>query len=134
MNTVFADTSFYIAFVNPHDAVHVSATDFVRQFRGRSVTTEYVLIEVGNWLARSGDRRVFLNLLRDLRADPRTNIIAGDHDLFESGVNLYSRRVDKGWSLTDCISFVVMKQHRLAESLTADHHFEQAGFKVLLRA
>jgi predicted nucleic acid-binding protein len=40
MNTVFADTSFYIAFVNPHDAVHVSAMDFVRQFRGRSVTTE----------------------------------------------------------------------------------------------
>jgi uncharacterized protein len=42
-----------------------------------------------------------------------------------------SRR-DKEWSLTDCISFVVMKERGLTEALTADHHFEQAGFKALL--
>jgi predicted nucleic acid-binding protein len=42
-------------------------------------------------------------------------------------------RHDKAWSLTDCTSFVVMRQHRLTEALTTDHHFEQAGFKMLLR-
>jgi hypothetical protein len=133
MTAVFADTSFYIALVNPRDAAHPAAMDFVRQFRGKSVTTEYVLVEVGNWLARSGDRGVFLNLLKDLRADSRATIVAGSHALFEAGLGLFSGRPDKGWSMTDCISFAVMAQHQLTEALTADHHFEQAGFKVLLK-
>jgi uncharacterized protein len=133
MKAVFADTSFYIAFVNPFDAAHEAAMDFVHHFNGSLVTTECVLIEVGNWLARSGDRPVFLQLLKDLRADPGTTVLPGDHALFEAGLALYSKRLDKDWSLTDCISFAVMKQHRLTEALTADHHFEQAGFKVLLK-
>jgi len=133
MKTVFADTSFYIAFVNPCDSVHKAATDFVRHFRGSSLTTEYVLVEVGNWLARSGDRTVFLDLLRDLRADPNTTILPACPGLFEAGLGLYARRPDKGWSMTDCISFAVMKKHRVQEALTADHHFEQAGFKALLK-
>ena len=133
MITAFADTSFYIAFVNPNDASHETAMDFVQHFRGRLVTTEYVLIEVGNWLARSGDRRVFLNLLRDLQADPDTTVLAGAHTLFEAGLTLYSRRLDKDWSLTDCISFVVMRQYGMTQALTGHHHFEQAGFTALLR-
>ena len=133
MKTVFADTSFYIALVNPRDTGHEAAMDFVQHFSGKLVTTEYVLIEVGNWLARSGDRPVFLDLLKDLQADPGTTVLAGDHALFGAGLSLYGRRLDKGWSMTDCISFAVMKQHRLTEALTADHHFEQAGFKVLLK-
>jgi predicted nucleic acid-binding protein len=44
----------------------------------------------------------------------------------------YESRPDKAWSLTDCISFVVMNQHGLTEALTGDHHFEQAGFTALL--
>jgi hypothetical protein len=53
--------------------------------------------------------------------------------LFEAGLRLYSDRPDKDWSLTDCTSFVVMKRLRITEALTADRHFEQAGFKVLLK-
>ena len=49
------------------------------------------------------------------------------------GRQLYRERADKEWPLTDCISFVVMQEHGLAEALTADHHFEQAGFKALLK-
>jgi uncharacterized protein len=133
MKTVFADTSFYIAFVNPRDTGHRAVMDFVQRFSGKLVTTEYVLVEVGNWLARSGDRPIFLSLLKELQADPDTMVLAGDHSLFEAGLSLYSRRSYKNWSMTDCISFVVMRQRRLAEALTADHHFEQAGFKVLLK-
>jgi hypothetical protein len=133
MNAVFADTSFYVAFVNPRDAMHAAAMDFVRRFCGKSVTTEYVLVEVGNWLARSGDRKVFLDLLRDLQADANTQVLAGNHALFEAGLSLYARRSDKNWSMTDCISFAVMQRLRLTDALTADHHFAQAGFKVLLK-
>jgi len=54
-------------------------------------------------------------------------------DWFDRGVGLYSRRLDKDWSLTDCISFAVMDEFGLTESLTGDHHFEQAGFTILLK-
>jgi len=53
--------------------------------------------------------------------------------LFERGVGLFRQRPDKEWSLTDCISFVVMRDASLTEALTGDHHFEQAGFSALLR-
>jgi len=46
---------------------------------------------------------------------------------------MYQRRPDKNWSLTDCISFVVMQDHGITEALTGDHHFEQAGFVALLK-
>jgi predicted nucleic acid-binding protein len=53
--------------------------------------------------------------------------------LFDQGFELYARRLDKDWSLTDCISFVVMREHGLTHALTGDHHFEQAGFRILLK-
>jgi predicted nucleic acid-binding protein len=48
-------------------------------------------------------------------------------------IELYSQRPDKEWSLTDCVSFITMQEHGLAEALTGDHHFEQAGFVALLK-
>ena len=133
MNALFADSSFYIAAVNPHDALHAAAKTFLARFDGRLITTEFVLLEVGNWLSRSRDRAVFVELARRLRADPSATVIAANHRLFEAGLLLYAQRPDKDWSLTDCISFVVMRRLRLKEALTADRHFEQAGFKVLLK-
>ena len=59
--------------------------------------------------------------------------MASSPELFASGSDLYAQRLDKDWSLTDCISFVVMRERGIAEALTADHHFEQAGFTILLR-
>jgi len=53
--------------------------------------------------------------------------------LLARGMALYRQRPDKAWSLTDCISFVVMGDERLTEALTGDHHFEQAGFAPLLK-
>lgn len=53
--------------------------------------------------------------------------------LFRRGLQLSNNRPEKEWSLTDCISFVVMKERRIKEALTGDHHFEQAGFVALLK-
>ncbi len=132
MTPRFADTAFYVAIVNPRDALHSAAEELAAHFLGSIITTEYVLVEVGNWLARSGDRHVFLELMEQIRADDRTTVVPGGSSLFERGLDLYRRRPDKSWSLTDCISFVVMRQHSLTDALTGDHHFEQAGFRVLM--
>jgi predicted nucleic acid-binding protein len=50
-----------------------------------------------------------------------------------SAIEYFSERSDKEWSLTDCISFLVMQRLDLREALTADEHFHQAGFEALLR-
>jgi uncharacterized protein len=133
MKPVFADTSFYIAAVNPGDVLHAAAAKYARASFGPIITTEHVLVETGNWLAKTNDRAVFVQLMKDIRADRHTEVILGDPTLFERGLDLYSRRPDKSWSLTDCISFVLMQEHGLTDALTGDHHFEQAGFHALLK-
>ncbi len=133
MKAVFADTSFYIALVNPKDEWHTVAMRRAQAWNERILTTEYVLLETANWLARSDDRGAFVHLADQIQSDPQTIIVWGGRDLFERGRILYSERADKDWSLTDCISFAVMHDHEIADALTGDRHFEQAGFKALLR-
>ena len=79
------------------------------------------------------DRLAFTRLFEILRADRALEIVPVSRDLLERGRALYSDRPDKYWSLTDCISFVVMKDYQISEALTGDHHFEQAGFVALLK-
>ena len=132
MTTVFADTAYYIALLNPHDECCRPAYDYTAGFAGAFVTTAWVLTEVANHLAHATNRPLFLSLLADLRSDDRVEIVPPTAGLFAEGVALYAQRPDKNWSLTDCISFLVMEAHGLTEALTSDHHFAQAGFKVLL--
>ena len=132
MIPVFADTALYVALANRKDAIHERALAFFSSFTGELLTTDFVLLEVANFHSRSALRRPFLNLYDRITSDPSTEIVRVDSDLFDQGMELFSERDDKDWSLTDCISFVVMKQRELSEALTSDHHFEQAGFRALL--
>ena len=133
MRIVFADAYYYLAFVNERDAGHVAAIQFSQIYAGDTVTTEWVLMEVADALSDPWQRPIFLELLTRLNNEPGVTIIEASHELFDRGIALFSQRPDKSWSLTDCISFVVMEQYGLTESLTADHHFEQAGFVPLLK-
>jgi uncharacterized protein len=133
MKPVFADTAYFVAFCGPRDAFHAQAIAASANLLGRIITTEYVLIETGGMLCRPEDRPAFVNLVRDLQSDPFVMIVPASTALFQDGFELFATRPDKEWSLVDCISIVVMKQHRLKEALTTDRHFVQAGFRALLR-
>jgi len=133
MNTVFADSYYYLAFVNADDGGHARALEFSRSYRGKTVTTDWVLTEVADALCAPEQRGVFLELLQQLKADPGLTIVESSRDSFERGLQLFAKRPDKSWSLTDCISFSVMTDLGLTEALTADHHFSQAGFLPLLK-
>jgi uncharacterized protein len=131
MKPLFADTSFFIAFINGRDAHHEIAVAASQHGR-RQVTTDYIVVEIGNWLAGI-DRDAFVQLLDDLRADRNTLIVPASPDLLDKACRLYGQRLDKPWSLTDCTSIIVMQEQGLTDALTTDHHFEQAGFRALLR-
>jgi uncharacterized protein len=134
MSVVFADTSYYLALVNSNDRFHAAACRWTTDFAGTSVTTAWVIAEVANSMCHASNRPFFLSLLRDLRTDARVMVIPPTAELFNRGLDLYSRRLDKDWSLTDCISFLVMEDRRLRDAATLDHHFAQAGFNVLITA
>jgi predicted nucleic acid-binding protein len=102
-------------------------------FRGQVITTKWVLAELANALAAPVSRTKCAQYIRFLQADSDVEIVGDEEALFERGLRLYEQRRDKEWSLTDCISFVVMQRKRLKQALTGDHHFEQAGFIALLK-
>lgn len=132
MKVVFADTFYWIALANRNDGSHRTAAQFAKGFSDRLLTTEWVLTEVVDGLASERHRHLIQPLRSLWRADEKLTIVEATHDLFERGLDLFCNRQDKAWSLTDCISFVVMQEHGLSESLTGDHHFKQAGFVALL--
>ena len=133
MKGIFADTTYYLALLTPGDEHHEAALRCSQTTVGLILVTDFVLSEVGNTLAGSKTRAAFPELMRTVREDPDTEVIRLSPALFDKGLDLYARRPDKEWSLTDCVSFVVMKERGVTEALTADHHFEQAGFTILLK-
>ncbi len=133
MKTVFADAFYFVGLLNRADQHHARVVAAARQLRDDLLTTEWVLAEFADALAESASRRLVAQFVRDLEQDPKVKIIRASTDLFRRGVQLYDDRPDKDWSLTDCISFVVMSDEGIREALTGDQHFEQAGFTALLR-
>lgn len=133
MNAVFADTSFYQALLNPRDNWHESAVALSNDFRGRVLTSEFVLCELGGLMAHGCLRQVFLDLVADLNVAAEVAVVHASHEQFEAGLELFARRPDKEWSLIDCISFHIMRKHNITDALATDRHFEQAGFRVLMQ-
>ena len=132
MKAVFADTSYYLALVSPHDKDHVAACEWTSGFSGTTVTTAWVIAELANAMSQTGNRPFFLSLWRDLQSDARVTVVPPTGEMFARGLDLYARRPDKDWSLTDCISFLVMQDHALTDAATLDHHFIQAGFNIVI--
>lgn len=130
---LFLDTVFIQATLNRRDQYHQQAQLILPRVRAaREVwTTEAILIEVGN--AMSGfNRQAAAAFIRQCYQTANLRVIAVDWPLLERALTLYETREDKRWGLTDCISFVVMKEQNLTTAVTADRHFIQAGFDILL--
>jgi predicted nucleic acid-binding protein len=132
MTAAFADTFYFLALLNRRDPYHERAVTASRAPGLRLVTTDLVLIELSDALCKPPQRQEALQIWRVVESDPNIELIQLNAELLQLGRELFSERHDKEWPLTDCISFVVMHEHGLVEALTADRHFEQAGFRTLL--
>jgi len=136
MVTRFADAVYWIALLNAKDSLHHRAVSLSRSpDHTVVVTTEMVLTEVLNAFAARGDRlrEAAAELVLHLKGDENVRVVPQTSLQFDAGLQLYRTRRDKTWSQTDCVSFQIMEREGIAEALTYDLHFEQAGFKALMR-
>jgi uncharacterized protein len=136
MTRVFVDTAALVALGNRQDQWHSQAVKVSRQLTlsgCRFVTTDAVLLEVGNTFSRAAYKSVALRLIESARRSPRWQCLAVDRDLFDRGLALFRQMSDKDWSLTDSISMVVASDHSINQVFTTDRHFAQAGLQILLR-
>jgi uncharacterized protein len=132
MTIVFADAAYYIALVSARDQHANAALSFADSYLGRYCTTTAVLTEVANILSKLATRPAMNQLWDSLRGDEVVDLVFVDETLWSRAADLYRRRADKEWSLTDCISFLVMWDREINEAVTSDHHFTQAGFTILM--
>jgi uncharacterized protein len=136
MNEVFLDTSFAIALSSVTDQNHARAVELANQIESNSirlVTTQAILLEIGNALSKQKYRAAAIQLLESLEADPSVEVVLLTNSLYKLAFNLFKQREDKEWGLVDCISFIVMQDRGITDALTTDIHFQQAGFRALLR-
>jgi uncharacterized protein len=136
MNTVFADTGYWIALINRKDPHRLQALQLAQQLdKTRIVTTELVLVELLNFFSNKGPflRKMAVQAIEDIVNDQYVTVISHTHNLFQSALKRYDKVFDKQWSFVDCYSFEVMKSKRIKEALAYDKHFQQAGFITMLR-
>ena len=106
MSTVFADAFYFVARLNRRDQHHERVVAFSREHR------DFIL---------------------HLRQAAGCEVVPASREWQDRALDLYHQPADKQWTLTDCVSFVVMRERLISEALTQDHHFEQAGFITLLK-
>ena len=136
MNKVFPDTHYFIAKANPDDQWRepsIEAEKKLGQFS--DITTDAVLLGFLNSLSKYGlhIRNIAIQMVKEFLINANVKVVPQGRDLFLKGLKFYEDRQDKEFSLTDCISMVVMKSEGLSQALTNDHHFEQAGFEILIK-
>jgi len=135
VNEIFLDSSYAIALASRTDEHHARATElaaWIETERISLVTTRAIMLEIGNALAKKRYRSVAVNLLEAIERDAQIAVVPLSEDLYASAATLYRKYADKEWGLTDCVSFIVMREKGLQEALTADDDFRQAGFRALL--
>ena len=131
MNVVFADAFYFVARLNRRDQHHERVLKFSRDFRARLLTSDWVLMEVADALAGSESRARVQEFILHLRQSVACEIIPASRETLDRALDLYHQHADKQWTLTDCVSFVIMRDRNVTEALTGDKHFEQAGFIAL---
>ncbi len=137
MNRVFADTFYWIALTYSDDASHAAAVAFdTSPGRPPIITTEEILTELLTFFGGQGMflRAKALAVTKRILRARNVRVLAQTHETFSGGLDLYAMRLDKGYSMTDCISMDTMRREGLTDVLTNDRHFEQEGFKALLRS
>lgn len=137
MKQIFVDTNGWIALSSKRDQFHKIALQTNKRLLkngSQYITTNYVLDETYTALLTKVGHFAAVDFGEKIRATKITTIIHITKEIEEESWELFKKYSDKQFSFTDCTSFAVMKKLSLTEAFTNDHHFQQMGFKVLIRA
>jgi len=130
--TVFVDTGYLLALERRTDENHRRALGHWRSLRARGlprlVTTTYVFDEVVTYLNSRGLHASAVKTGKRLLGSPSVELVRVDEGLFRAAFDLLERRPDKRYSLTDCVSFLLMRERSISVALVFDRHFGQEGF------
>ncbi len=137
MAEIFADTGHWIALQIPEDTLHDTALSLAETIPlgSRIVTSELVLVEFLNYVSgrKPIERLESAKTWIGLHSNPLITIVPASDALLQRATAKFLKYKDKEWSLTDCASFIIMGERKIHDALTYDKHFEQAGFRALLR-
>lgn len=131
----FLDTGFVIARFNRRDQYHDKAKELAGIISaGQELwTTDAILLEIAAAFSHPSQRPIALSLWDQFHGGSvRYRVVEAAGSRLAQAVELFRDRADQSWSLTDCLSFVVMNEQQLSDALSADHHFQQAGFRAML--
>ena len=135
IDRLFLDTGYVVARFNRRDQYH----DQAKQLTGviaacREIwRTDAVLLEIAAAFSQPRHRTIATRLWDEFHGgDRRCRLVTMSGAPLNEAVALFRQSSDKSWSLTDCLSFAVMKEQQLVNALTPDHHFAQAGFRALM--
>lgn len=134
MKRAFLDTGFLIALESISDQYHTKAREYWLKFlqsKPLLVTSTFVFDEVTTFFNSRNHHAKAVEIGKNLIASSSIELIYVDEKIFDEGWKYFQMYHDKQYSLTDCISFVLMEKNELQDALTFDQHFEQAGFRIL---
>ena len=132
MSAAFLDTGYLLALELANDQHHQAATrhwNGIRTALPPLVTTSYVFDEVVTYLNSRGYHAKAVQVGNNLLRSPSVQLVHVDEALFREGWTYFQRYQDKDYSLTDCISFIVMQKRGINTAFAFDQHFTQAGFQ-----
>jgi len=133
---VFMDSSGFLALWDAADEYHAASTRLQNELAGKNrrfVTSDYVVDETTTLLLMRHSHAAAADFLSAIQNSESIRVEWVGADRFHSAAALFRRHEDKEWSFTDCASFTLMRELRIRDAFTTDHHFRQAGFAALLR-
>ena len=134
MSPLFIDAGYLIALEASDDQSHEAASGHWRELLKALpplVTTSYVFDETVTFFNSRKRHAKAAEVGNRLLQSSAVELIQVDETLFHEGWEFFQQHGDKTYSLTDCISFVVMRRRGIGTALTFDKHFVQAGFSKL---
>lgn len=132
MMPVFADTATLIALGDSFHYQAIAVRDELRKNHRNFVTTDAVILELASYFSQSDKRTIAISLIEAINQSKKWKNIPIERLLIKRGFERYKKVADKNWSMVDCISMIVAEDHGITDIFTTDHHFEQAGFTILL--
>jgi len=136
MPPLFVDTSYFIALTNQKDEFHDLALEWARRIKTERITchtTVPIIFEIGDGFSRFNRRNIGVDLIKNITQATNYVLHPFNPAIFEKTLKIYYKYSDKEWGLTDCYSFQVMTEQKMIDVLTADNHFVQYGFNILLK-